>query len=125
MGALLGLGIGILFLVFAVVIALYIVMGIYLNKLNEIEFGKKTCFAWIPVLNFYLLGKLAINKFFGWVMALGLFLMGTSSVTVNDVTTTTSFLPEPFNTIYTCIYGVALIAFLIVVIVKYNKKKYI
>ena len=76
MGFLLGAGIGMLLLVLAVVLALYIVMGIYLNKLNEIKYGKKTCFAWIPILNFYLLGKLGANKFVGWVMALSVFLMG-------------------------------------------------
>lgn len=118
-----GMAIGLLIVVLAVVIALYVVMGIYLNRLNEIEYGKKTCFAWIPILNFYLLGKLAVNKLVGWILVLSVILTGSVETTINDVTTTSTILPEPFNTIFSIIYSVALIVCLIVVIVKYNRKK--
>ena len=118
-----GMAIWLLVVVLAVVVALYIVMGLYLNKLNEIEYGKKTCFAWIPILNFYLLGKLAVNKFVGWILVLSVILTGSSETTINGVTTTSTILPEPFNTIFSAIYSVAVIVCLIVVIVKYNRKK--
>ena len=123
MMSLLALGFGVLILILAIVLTIYIVMGIYLNKLHEIEYGKKTCFAWIPVLNFYLLGKLAINKFFGWMMILGFLLTGSFSSTINDVEKTVTILPEPFYTIFSYIYGAAILAFLVVVIVKCHKKK--
>lgn len=120
-----GILIVIALVVLAIIITVYVVMGIYLNRLNDVENGRKTCFAWIPVLNVYLLGKLAVNKFVGWLMVLAPLLMGTSSVTVNGETTTYTLLPEPFNTIYSTIYGVVFLTLLIVVIVKYNKRKFI
>ncbi len=46
----------------------YMLFSFLLNKLNKMVYGKKTILAWIPFANNYVLGKLTVNKVFGWVM---------------------------------------------------------
>ena len=57
----------------AIVIAIYIATAIFLNKFNKLVYGKGTAKAWIPIANIYLLGKLTVNKFVGWILVACIF----------------------------------------------------
>ncbi len=61
---------------FAIVaLAIYILFGIILFKLNKAINKKVTLIAWIPIVNIYLLGKLTVNKIVGWILIIILFLI--------------------------------------------------
>lgn len=125
--ALLGLGIILLVLVCVVVVPGYIAFCIFLNKFNKQVEGKGTAKAWIPVVNMYVLGKLLINKGFGWAILITQItisiLTSTTTVTVNDFTTTTTILPEPISQVLTTIWGVVMLGLTIWAIVKYFRNK--
>lgn len=69
----------------AIIVIVYIVTGIVLTILNKLMYGKGTPMAWIPVFSTYLLGKLTVNKLFGWVLVIGIFITGNYTTTVNGV----------------------------------------
>lgn len=48
--------------------AVYVLMGIFLTKLNKLIYGKGTPLAWIPFANCYLLGKLVFNRIVGYCL---------------------------------------------------------
>lgn len=113
-----------LLLFFVILIAIYVIVGIFLNKLNKLIYGKGTPMAFIPIANIYLLGKLAINKIVGWLLIICLILTGDVSVTVNNETSTTSILPDDIQVIVSLIYSVATLVLFIYAIIKYfNLKK--
>ena len=109
------------FLMFAwiIIIAIYIALAIFLNKLNKLVYGKGTAMAWIPIVNFYLLGKLTINKIVGWVLVICLFLMGSYTTTVNGESKTYTILPENISSVVLVIFGLAVSILIIYAIVKY------
>ena len=45
-----------------ILIILWIIEGIIINKLHKEMYGKATALAWVPFCNIYLLGKLTVNK---------------------------------------------------------------
>lgn len=102
-------------------IALYVVIAKFLNNLNKLIYGKSTVLAWIPILDIYLLGKLAVNKFVGWALVVSAFLSSTYSTTKDGMEFTVSILPEGARSIISTIYGFALLGSFIYAIIKYNK----
>ncbi len=52
------------------VIFLYIVFSLILNRLNKVMYGKGTIMAWLLLTHVYLLGKLTVNKVFGWILVI-------------------------------------------------------
>ncbi|MDD2377072.1 MAG: hypothetical protein PHD15_06400 [Clostridia bacterium] len=97
-------------LVFAMfIIVLYILSGIGLmgitNKLGQ----KGSWMAWVPIFNFYLIGKLGFTKIIGWIIVVLIFLGSSYSSTINGVTTTGTILPAPFNAIAGCIFAALLL----------------
>ena len=118
-----GLLLGVLLAIVGVVILIYMLVGILLNKLNKVMYGKGTALAFIPFCNVYLLGKLTINKIVGWVLLGCLFLTGQVTTTVNGVSKTYSLLPENISKTVSTIYGAIEIGLLIYAIVKYNNLK--
>ena len=106
-------------LVFAIfIIVLYILSGIGLmgitNKLGQ----RGSWMAWVPIFNFYLMGKLAFTKIIGWITVALVFFSSSYSSTINGETTTGTILPAPFDTIA----GYILAALLLTSIYKiYNK----
>lgn len=110
-------------IIFIVIIAVYVVQGIFLNKLNKLIYGKSTPMAWIPIANTYLLGKLTINKTVGWILVACIFLTGTFTTTINGVEKSYTILPENINSIISPLYSLSIIVLLIYAIVKYNKLK--
>lgn len=117
----LALGIGLIIFAFIFLIAVYVVLGIVLNKLNKKIYGKGTALAWIPLCDIYLLGKLTVSKFFG-VILLILSLLN-SSITLGDGENKMIYtlIPEEYKWIYYLVYGILFIALFIVAIVKLNK----
>lgn len=103
--------------------ACYIALGIFLNKLNKLMYGKGTPMAWIPVINIYLLGKLTISKVVGWLLVLCIFATGTVTTTINGVETTKTILPEDLNSILSKVYPIVILGLTIYAIVKYISLK--
>lgn len=119
-----GASVVVLLMSLAIGIIGFILIGIFLNKLNKLIYGKGTPMAFIPIVNIYLLGKLAVNKIVGWLLIICLILTGDISVTVNNETSTTSILPDDIQVIVSLIYSVATIVLFIYAIIKYfNLKK--
>lgn len=114
---------GFIIIMFMIIIAIYIVQGIFLNKLNKLMYGKGTAMAWIPIANTYLLGKLTVNKIVGWVLVACMFLTSTFTTTINGVEKSYTILPESISSIISPLYSLAVIGLLIYAIVKYNKLK--
>ena len=102
-----------------VLIIIYIILGIYLNKLNYILYGKKTPMAWIPIVNIYLLGKLTFNKIVGWILIGCMFLQSETTVTINGVSKTSSFLPENIKEPFSKVFSIVCVLLIIYSIIKY------
>jgi len=114
----------IILIVLAVIgLILYILFSIFLNKFNKIVYGKQTVMAGIPLFNVYLLGKLTINKAFGWLLVIGIFLTSSITANVNGIEKTSSILPSKIMPIYSSIYYLVSFIVLILGIVKYFRLK--
>ena len=51
-------------------IVLYTMFAVFLNKLSNMKRGKTTPLVWLPVINIYLLGKLVINSIIGLLLVI-------------------------------------------------------
>lgn len=60
----------------ATLLILYVIFSSILSKANKTIYEEKNIFAWIPIFNLYLLGKIAINKIIGVILVLIEFLIG-------------------------------------------------
>ena len=118
---LLAFGIGIIIFAFIFLIAIYVVLGIVLNKLNKKIYGKGTALAWIPLCNTYLLGKLTINKFVGIALIILPLLNSRFTITTGQNQTVYTLIPDKFKDIYSLVCGVLFIVLFIVAVVKLNK----
>lgn len=108
---------------FAVLIVIYILFGIFLNKLNKLVYGKGTPMAFIPFVNIYLLGKLAVNKLVGYILVILVILNSEFSITINNETSSAAILPEDIRNVVSIIYSVLVLGLFIYAIVKYFKLK--
>ena len=61
------------FLLFVIVPIIHILLGIFLNKFNKLVYGEGSILAWFPIFNLYLLGKLTVNKYVGWILGIFIF----------------------------------------------------
>ena len=105
------------------VIALYVLQGIFLSKLNKLMYGKGTALAWIPFCSTYLLGKLTINKIVGYVLV-GLNLLTiTITTSINGFEKKISILPQNINSVLSNLLNITIVALLIYAIVKYLQLK--
>lgn len=104
-----------------ILIILWIIEGIIINKLHKEMYGKATVLAWVPFCNIYLLGKLTVNKTVGWALAISKILTYTITTTVNDVQKTYSILPSSISTLLSGIVGIITFCLLIYAIVKYKR----
>lgn len=114
---------GLVIIIFAIAITIYIIQGILLNKLNKLMYGKGTPMAWIPIANIYLLGKLTVNKIVGWILITCIFLTSKFTITVNGIEKSYTILPESINSIIYPLYSLTIIGLVIYAIVKYFKLK--
>lgn len=115
-----GILLGILIIILVVAMAFYATTGIILFKLNTIMYGKGTPMAWIPFCNMYLLGKLTVNKWMGWLLVI-LGLISTSfqiDIMGNNVIRGT-FLPPGIVLIISTGYSIIVLILFIYAIIKY------
>ena len=61
----------------ATLLILYVIFSSILSKANKTIYERKNIFAWIPIFNLYLLGKIAVNKIIGVILVLLVFLIGS------------------------------------------------
>ena len=88
-----------MFLVLALFVVLYILGAIGLMVIAEKFDEKRGWMAWVPIVNIYLIGKLAYHSGLGWILIGLTFLGGSSSTTVNGEEVTTTLLPQPLFSI--------------------------
>lgn len=67
----------------AIALIIYTLQAVILSETHKLKYGKGSFMAWIPILNFYILGKVAINKLFGLLLIIYIFLI--SNTTINNV----------------------------------------
>ncbi len=91
------------------VIFIYVMYAVFLNKLNHAMYGRTTWMAWIPIFNTYLLGKLTIGKIFGFLLVIGSLLGSSFVIKINGVTDNYSLLPTEFQEPYSIIYFAILV----------------
>ena len=111
-GGLLAVMIVIWIVILVVSIIFYVIISKWLSKFNTLLYGTGTWMAWVPGFQVYLLGKLAVNKLAGIILAVVGLLNG---LTVGEK----AVLPSWIALAYT----VAEIVILIIGIEKYNKIK--
>lgn len=101
------------------ILLIYILVSIFLNKFNKLVYGRGTAMCFIPIVNIYLLGKLAVNKTVGWLLILGILLTAKYTITINDVETVYLLLPENVNSVV-----MKMLSCLVFVLLIYGIKKY-
>ncbi len=123
MEVLLNLLLGLAFIIYGIIFVFYIYSGIGLMKITNKMGEKGSWMAWVPVLNLYLIGKLAFSKIVGCIIAI-LFVLGVKfSSTVNGETVeSVTILPAPLNTIAAFALGILILASLYKIYVKFSKK---
>lgn len=105
------------------IIAVYILIGLLLSKLNKLIYGKNTVMAWIPPFNVYLLGKLTVGKWLGWFLVLCYFFDSELKITINGITKTITVFPEILANIVEKVYFIGIIILFICAIIKYDRLK--
>lgn len=116
---------------FILVIILYAFMGVFLGKLNKIMYGKKTVMSWIPVLNTYLMGKLAFNKIVGIILVIIPFVImlipnadfSNTSTSNQNGTIVTQTASVSLNNILLFIYSLVCLVIFVITVIKYFKLK--
>ncbi len=97
------------FVVIGIVIVIYVLTSIGLMKMANKLGEEKGWLAWIPILNCYLLGKLAYGVGFGYIL-MGLTLLSTKyMVTTNGEEYTHALLPTPFCDF--ALFGLVILSF--------------
>lgn len=110
-------------IVFAIVIGIYVLQGLFLTKFNKLVNGKGTPLAWIPICNVYLLGKLCINKIVGWILVGCILITGKFTVTINGVKNVYTILPKNITSLISSLSSLAIFGLFIYGIIKYNNLK--
>ncbi len=110
-------------IVFAIVIGIYVLQGLFLTKFNKLVNGKGTPLAWIPICNVYLLGKLCINKIVGWILVGCILITGKFTVTINGVKNVYTILPKNITSLISSLSNLAIFGLFIYGIIKYNNLK--
>ena len=102
---------------------IYLLKVNLLNKFNKLIYGKFTVMSLIPIFDIYLLGKLTINKVFGLILVICLFLIARYTVVVNGNVKTYAIFPENINKFVLLIYCFIIFGLLVYAIIKCNKLK--
>lgn len=102
---------GFLLVILGIILVFYILGSLGLMGIANKTETKGGWMAWLPIFNFYLMGKLAFGKAMGWVLVVLSFLGGTSTLEIGGETVFSgSILPAPFNTIASIALLVLMIA---------------
>lgn len=98
------------------IIAVYILIGLLLSKLNKLIYGKNTVMAWIPPFNVYLLGKLTVGKWLGWFLVL-------CDIFNSSLDKKIPIFPELLGNTIEEVYSLGVIVLFICAIIKYDRLK--
>lgn len=97
-------------------LGLYVLIGMVLSKASEKKYGQTTPMAWFPVVNIYLIGKIASSKIMGWLLLIGLILTCEWSTIDGSIKRSIGFMPQPYRLIFNyAILGVIVMLFLKIV----------
>lgn len=111
----------IVFLIIA--IAIYVAVGIFLNKLNKLIYGKGTPMAFIPLVNTYLLGKLTVGKPVGLILVFATLITGTFTTNVNGVENSYTLFSADVSSKISTIVNIVIFGLFIYAIFLYFKLK--
>lgn len=103
----------------ATLLILYVIFSSILSKANKTIYEEKNIFAWIPIFNLYLLGKIAINKIIGVILVLLVFLIGS----LISIPYFQNVIPSYIVDILSLIFIFVIIILFFIVLVKYFKVK--
>ena len=103
----------------ATLLILYVIFSSILSKANKTIYEEKNIFAWIPIFNLYLLGKIAINKIIGVILVLIEFLIGFLS----SIPYFQNVIPSYIVDILSLVFIFVIIILFFIVLVKYFKVK--
>lgn len=111
----------IVFLIIA--IAIYVAVGIFLNKLNKLIYGKGTPMAFIPLVNTYLLGKLTVGKPVGLILVFATLITGTFTTNVDGVENSYTLFSADVSSKISTIVNIVIFGLFIYAIFLYFKLK--
>lgn len=117
---LLDMGMKALLILGAILLVLYTVQAVILSETHKLRYGKKSFMAWIPGLNFYILGKVALNRIFGILLFLSVALTGTITFGTPGEETVVNLLPKDINDMISNILPYIIIIFYIITIIRYK-----
>ena len=105
---------------FLIIIFIYSIIAVFLNKLNKAMYGKTTWMAWIPGFRTYLLGKLTIHPIVGIILVLGMVLCFSITITINGTSKVYQILPDNIITPYIITYFAIIVVLFIYAFIKTN-----
>ncbi len=108
-------------IIFLVLFVIHSIFAVLLNKQYNAKYGKTTILAWLPILNIFLLGTLAVHFLCGILLVIMLFFGVCITFNINGLESIHNIMPTDYVVPYQIVYGVILIILCIVVRVKYNK----
>lgn len=103
----------------ATLLILYVIFSSILSKANKTIYEEKNIFAWIPIFNLYLLGKIAINKIIGVILVLLVFLIGS----LISIPYFQNVIPSYIIDILSLVFIFVIIILFFIVLAKYFKIK--
>lgn len=95
------------------VITIYSVISVLINKLYNAKHGKTTILAWIPPFNIFLLGTLVIHFIVGLLLVIGLLFGICISVNITGLETIHNLLPSEYVLPYQIAYIVIIVLLLL------------
>lgn len=103
----------------ATLLILYVIFSSILSKVNKTIYERKNIFAWIPIFNLYLLGKIAVNKIIGVILVLLVFLIGS----LISIPYFQNVIPSYIIDILSLVFIFVIIILFFIVLAKYFKIK--
>ncbi len=104
-----------------ILVFIYSMFCVLLNKLNAAKNGKATVLAWIPIFNICLLGKLTVHVIIGFLLVLGLLFGIFISVDIPMLEKIHNIIPNEYVLPYQIGYAVIVLLFFLLAKLKLNK----
>lgn len=114
------LGMKVLLIAGAIILVLYTIQAVILSETHKLRYGRKSFMAWIPGLNFYILGKVAFNRLIGLLLLICVSITGTITFGTPGQETIVSILPKDINHIINSILPYVIIVLYVIAIIRYK-----
>ena len=102
-------------------IVIYSMFAVILNKLHSAKYGKTTPLVWVPIINIYLLGKLVIHAIFGVILILGLLFGICISFNIKGLESIHNVMPKEYVFPYQIAYLLIILILFIIAKLKHNR----